>query len=417
VSDNGLFAIVVLVALLVGGWLLERWRVNKLLRWMARDGNDPAPVVTGPLAELAYRIEKQLRKREGKGRTDQERLQQFLSALEAYPNGLLLLDANDQIQWLNHVAAEQLGLLVERDLLQNVRNLVRVPAFIELLQHEEGGSVLISQPPQHLQVTMRRFGDERQRACLLIVHDVTERMRLDQMRSDFVANVSHEIRSPLTVLTGFLETLQTLPLPEDERQRSLLLMRQQAERMQLLVSDLLTLARLEGAPKPLAAIWFPLSDLMARCMADARAADQGRHLMSLESCEAGLQLSGNETEWLSAFANLVGNAMRYTPEGGTVHLAWRWLEDGRGEFSVLDTGPGIAAEHIPRLTERFYRVDSSRSRDTGGTGLGLAIVKHVLQRHGAELVVESQVGEGSQFRIRIPAHRLQRRHDVVMAAA
>ena len=397
--------------------MVERWRVGKLLRWMARDGVDPAPIVNGPLAELAYRMEKLLRKRDGRRELEQQRLQQFLSALEAYPNGLLLLDANDQIQWLNHVAAEQLDLQVERDLLQNIRNLVRAPAFIELMQQPAGGSALVSQGRQHLQLTLRRFGDRRAPASLLMVTDVTERTRLEQMRSDFVANVSHEIRSPLTVLSGFLETLQTMRLSEDERQRSLLLMRQQTERMQLLVSDLLTLARLEGAPKPPPGGWFALDALLARCLSDARAADLGRHQLSAEPCEAGLQLSGNEGEWQSAFGNLVGNALRYTPEGGTVHLAWRWLDDGRGEFAVLDTGPGIAAEHIPRLTERFYRVDGSRSRDTGGTGLGLAIVKHVLQRHGAELIIESQLGQGSQFRIRIPAHRLKRRHEEVMASA
>ncbi|WP_374657247.1 phosphate regulon sensor histidine kinase PhoR [Inhella sp.] len=396
-------------------WLREGWRTNKLLRWMVRDGEGPAPIVQGPLAELAYRFEKALRKREATRAEERGRLQHLLTALEAYPNGLLLLDANDQIQWLNHIAADQLGLLVERDLQQNIRNLLRAPAFVELMQREEGGTVVISRHPLQLQLTLRRFGDGRGPAALLLVQDVTERMRLEQMRSDFVANVSHEIRSPLTVLTGYLETLQTLPLSDAERQRSLQQMRQQADRMQLLVSDLLTLATLEGAPKPPPDTWVSLHALLQRCHADGQGADQGRHVLSLENCEPELHLSGNEGEWWSAVANLVGNALRYTPEGGTVHMAWRWLEDGRGEFAVLDTGPGIPAEHLPRLTERFYRVDSSRSRATGGTGLGLAIVKHVLQRHGAELVIESQLGQGSQFRIRIPKHRL--RHEGVMAAA
>jgi two-component system phosphate regulon sensor histidine kinase PhoR len=406
--DWRLWLALLLIVWLGGLWMLERWRTERLLRWLAREDLAAAPVVHGPLAELAYRVEKALRKREAERRHEHERLQQLLSALEAYPNGLLLLDANDQIQWLNHVAADQLGLQLERDLQQNVRNLLRAPAFIELMHQGEGGSALVSRAPLQLQLTLRRFGSAQGRAALLIVHDVTERMRLDQMRSDFVANVSHEIRSPLTVLSGFLETLQALKLSDEERQRSLQLMRQQADRMQLLVSDLLTLASLEGAPKPPADGWFDLHSLLRRCLADAHAADQGQHALSAELGDTGLSLSGNEVEWQSAFGNLVGNALRYTPAGGTVHLAWRWLDDGRGEFAVLDTGPGIAAEHIPRLTERFYRVDSSRSRETGGTGLGLAIVKHVLQRHGAELLVESQVGQGSQFRIRIPAHRLRR---------
>lgn len=396
-----------LAALLGSLLLLERVRLQRLLRWAARDASEPAPQLAGPLAELAYRFEKALRQREAQSRRERERLQQFLSALEAYPNGLMLLDADDHIQWLNQVAAEQLGLERPRDLLQNVRNLVRQPAFVELLQQNEG-STSFSDKEQTLNATLRRFGDERQgRMSLLVLQDVTERLRMERMRRDFVANVSHEIRSPLTVLSGFLETLEQLELSADERRRSLKLMRQQAERMQLLVTDLLTLARLEGEPKPPPDAWLPLANLLQRCFADAQAADQGRHQLSMDPIDAGLQLAGADSEWQSAFANLIGNALRYTPAGGTVHIAWKRLEDQRGEFSVLDTGPGIAAEHLPRLTERFYRVDGSRSRETGGTGLGLAIVKHIAQRHGAELVISSQPGQGSQFRIRIPAHRLQ----------
>jgi len=396
-----------LSAWLLGLWLLERVRLQRLLRWAARDASEPAPRLAGPLAELAYRFEKALRQREAQGRRERERLQQLLSALEAYPNGLMLLDADDHIQWLNQVAAEQLGLERPRDLQQNVRNLVRQPAFVELLQQTEG-SAMLNGGEQSLNVTLRRFGDERQgRMSLLVLQDVTERLRMERMRRDFVANVSHEIRSPLTVLSGFLETLEQLELSVEERQRSLRLMRQQADRMQLLVTDLLTLARLEGAPKPPPDDWLPLAQLLQRCYADAQAAAQGHHQLSIDVVDGQQQIAGAESEWLSAFGNLIGNALRYTPAGGTVHIAWRVLDDGRGEFSVLDTGPGIAAEHIPRLTERFYRVDSSRSRDTGGTGLGLAIVKHIAQRHGAELVISSQPGQGSQFRIRLPAHRVR----------
>lgn len=402
-----------LAALLGGLWLIERVRLQRLLRWAARDAAEPAPQLAGPLAELAYRVEKALRQREAQGRRERERLQQLLSALEAYPNGLMLLDADDHIQWLNQVAAEQLGLERERDLQQNVRNLVRQPAFVELLHQDQGSTMLGSGGDgQQLAVTLRRFGDERHqgRSSLIVLQDVTERLRMERMRRDFVANVSHEIRSPLTVLSGFLETLETLELAPADRQRSLRLMRQQAERMQLLVTDLLTLARLEGAPKPPADDWLSLAALLQRCFADAQAADQGRHQLSMdpiERSEPATEISGEEAEWISAFGNLIGNALRYTPDGGTVHIAWKRLPDGRGEFAVLDTGPGIAAEHIPRLTERFYRVDGSRSRDTGGTGLGLSIVKHIVQRHGAELVISSQPGQGSQFRIRLPAHRVR----------
>jgi two-component system phosphate regulon sensor histidine kinase PhoR len=398
-------SLIALVA--VGLWLLDHLRMQRLLRWLTRDPSAPPPQMVGTVSELAYRIEKVLRHHESSARREQERLQQFLAALEAYPNGALLLDAEDHIQWMNQVAAELLGLDRQRDHLQNVRNLVRVPAFVELL-HEDSGSATLNGGPQHLLVTLRRFGpDPKARMSLVVVQDVTERLRMDRMRRDFVANVSHEIRSPLTVISGFLETMDLIELTPEERKSSLRLMRQQAERMQMLLTDLLTLARLEGSPKPPPDEWMTLSVLLERCFHDAQAMDSGRHRLSMQDIDPELAIAGQESEWISAFGNLVSNALRYTPEGGTVHIAWRMLEDGRGEFSVLDTGPGIAAEHLPRLTERFYRVDSSRSRETGGTGLGLAIVKHVVQRHGAELVIESQVGQGSQFRIRLPSHRVR----------
>lgn len=398
-----------LALLLAAALLLERWRTQRLLRWTAREALAPAPAVAGAQGELAYRVEKLLRQQQAQSRRERERLQQFLSALEASPNGVLLLDAEDHIAWMNTVAAEHHGLERERDLRQNVRNLIRQPAFIELLQQAEGHAQL-GAGEQQLGVTLRRFGDERLgRMSLVVSQDITERLRMERMRRDFVANVSHEIRSPLTVLSGFLETLEQLDLAPEERRRSLALMRQQAERMQALVTDLLTLARLEGAPKPPPDEWLSLRGLLDHVYADALAADAGRHRLSVDPLDGlqGVQLSGQQSEWLSAFGNLLSNALRYTPEGGTVHMAWKRLDDGRGEFSVLDTGIGIAPEHLPRLTERFYRVDGSRSRETGGTGLGLAIVKHVAQRHGAELVISSQPGQGSQFRIRIPAHRVR----------
>jgi two-component system phosphate regulon sensor histidine kinase PhoR len=230
------------------------------------------------------------------------------------------------------------------------------------------------------------------------------------MRRDFVANVSHEIRTPLTVLSGFVETLQTLPLDAADRQRYLGLMAQQAQRMQTLVSDLLTLSRLEGSPPPRMDEWIAIRPLMDACEQEGRSlsmmmAHMGHDLeMTIaQDCE----LAGSRTELLSAMANLVNNAVRYTPTGGKVRIGWAILADGQGEFSVTDSGPGIAAEHVPRLTERFYRVDRSRSRETGGTGLGLAIAKHVTQRHGAQLRIESRLGQGSTFAIVFPANRVR----------
>ncbi len=405
---------VALAACAGSAWALERWRLHRLLRWVGRDPAAPAPALHGPHGELAYRIEKALRVRESRALRERQRREQFLQALEAYPNGLVLLDADDQIQWLNPVAGVHLGLDLRRDLQQNIRNLVRAPAFVALLtQPDREGQALIAlqQGELKLALSLRRYGDDGRGAMgLLVSRDVTESARMERMRRDFVANVSHEIRSPLTVLSGFLESLQQLTLDADEQRRIHGLMQQQAERMQALVTDLLTLAQLEGSPPPAAQTRFPLRPLLERLLADARALDEGRHPIDAEGFAdaEGWQLAGPEGEWHSAFGNLVSNALRYTPNGGRVTLQWRELPHGGAEFAVQDEGVGVAPEHLPRLTERFYRVDASRSRGTGGTGLGLAIVKHVLQRHGAELDIQSQPGQGSRFAIRVPAAQLQR---------
>jgi two-component system, OmpR family, phosphate regulon sensor histidine kinase PhoR len=213
----------------------------------------------------------------------------------------------------------------------------------------------------------------------------------------------------LTVLSGFIETMQQLPLDQADRVRYLALMAQQAQRMQTLVSDLLTLSRLEGSPPPGSGEWTPVGALLLQCEQEARslAASLGKAQELAFDTVTGRELAGAGAELLSATSNLVSNAVRYTPAGGRISVRWRELADGRGEFAVQDTGPGIAREHLPRLTERFYRVDRSRSRETGGTGLGLAIVKHVAQRHGAELRIDSTPGAGSTFSIVFPAARLR----------
>jgi len=252
-------------------------------------------------------------------------------------------------------------------------------------------------------LAVRPYGDGKK---LLLSQDVTERERSDAMRRDFVANVSHEIRTPLTVLTGFLETMSNLPLTEAERRRVLELMSQQTQRMQTLVGDLLTLAQLEGSPRPPPDRWVRLEGLMAQVHADAQALSAGRHAFGFDVPQ-GAQIAGAEAELQSAVANLVNNAVRYTPSGGRIDVTWSMREDGTGQIEVRDDGIGIAREHVPRLTERFYRVDGSRSRDTGGTGLGLSIVKHVVQRHGGELEIRSEPGKGSTFTLVFPAARVR----------
>ncbi|RZL37642.1 MAG: phosphate regulon sensor histidine kinase PhoR [Rubrivivax sp.] len=390
--------------------LVDAVRGHRLLSWLRGKQLENAPRDTGLWGEIGYRIERAVRDRDrdvGRARLD---LQQFLSAIEASPNGVLMLDMQEQIVWCNRVAADHFSLDPQRDLRQRITNLVRAPAFVAYLQAGNFAEPLVlgnSRGPGTLSIVVREYGAGMR---LVLSLDITERLRSEGMRRDFVANVSHEIRTPLTVLSGFIETMHSLPLTAVERERVLVLMNQQTQRMQTLVADLLTLAQLEGSPRPAPDRWVNLDNLLLRIAADADVLSAGRHRLSLRP-ETGIELAGIESELLSAVANLVTNAVRYTPDGGAVDVAWRLLEDGSGELAVIDTGLGIAREHIPRLTERFYRVDGSRSRETGGTGLGLSIVKHVMQRHGGELMVQSEVGKGSRFRLVFPAARVRQASD------
>jgi len=379
------------------------WR---LLRWLRGAQDTPAPRDSGLWGEIGYRIERSLRGLARAADAERLRLEQFFAAMEASPNGVLLLDAGDQIEWCNARAADHFGLDPQRDRRQRVTNLIRSPAFVAYVQAGQFDEPVTFHPPRGpgtLQVTIRRYDGDRK---LVLSQDLTERERAEAMRRDFVANVSHEIRTPLTVLSGFLETLRNLPLDQAEQKRVITLMTQQAERMGHLVTDLLVLARLEGSPRPGADRWVGVDALFAHVEAEARALSAGRHVITFASA-AGAEIAGAETELQSALGNLVSNAIRYTPDGGRIDVAWHCADSGRGEIAVVDSGPGIARVHLSRLTERFYRVDGGRSRESGGTGLGLAIVKHVMQRHGGELDIDSEPGKGSTFRLVLPSLRVR----------
>ncbi len=390
-------------------WLVDAWRGAQLLRWLRGAAQGAAPLNGGWWGELAYRMAAALRASERQIVVERRRLEDFLSAIEASPNGVLLLDAADQITWCNAAAADQFGIDAQRDLAQPVTNLVRAPAFVAYLHAQRSGGAV--EPlvlddlgrGATLQMTLRAYGG---RQLLLITQDITERQRAETMRRDFVANVSHEIRTPLTVLAGFVESMQSLPLEGQERDRVLALMQQQTKRMQTLVADLLTLAQLEGSPRPPVDRWVALHKIVEQALADGRALSAGRHVLRAEDMLV-VELAGNEAELFSALMNLVSNAVRYSPEGGDIVLGWHSGSDGRGAVTVRDQGMGIAREHLPRLTERFYRVDGGRSRASGGTGLGLAIVKHVLQRHGGELAIDSERGRGSCFQLQFPPGRVR----------
>ena len=403
------------VGLAAAAWfVVDLLRGLRVLRWL-RGSETPGEALRmiGLWGEIVERARRALRARDQALAASEAQLQEFLAAIQASPNGVTLLDGQWHIEWCNQTAAAHFGFDPQRDLMQLVGNLVRDPAFSAYVAVADfSRDVVISARdstparPRRLSVRLHPYGEGRK---LLLSRDITAVEQAETMRRDFVANVSHEIRTPLTVLHGFVETLQTLPLDEAERARYLGLMAQQAQRMQALVSDLLTLSRLEGSPLPGADDWVSLASLTAQCEEEARGlADALGKAQTLHvAAPPALQVACIGGELLSAMSNLVSNAVRYTPSSGSVDAGWSVLDDGRVEFCVRDTGPGIAAEHLPRLTERFYRVDRSRSRETGGTGLGLAIVKHVIQRHGGELRIESTPGVGSTFSFQLPAGRVR----------
>ena len=406
----------------VAAWVwfvLDMWRGGRMLRWLRQGDVQRGLELYGLWGEAVERVRRLVRQQQDLVRESDKRLQDILGALQASPNGVVLLDEEGRIEWSNDTAAEHFGFDPQRDALQSIRNLVRDPEFnAYLAEHDYARDVVLegrgSTPsrPVRVSVHVHTYGEGR---ALLLSRDVTALEQAEAMRRDFVANVSHEIRTPLTVLTGFVETLQTLDLEAPDRARYLAMMAQQAARMQSVVQDLLTLSRLEGSPLPGMAEWTPVSSLLQRCEEESRALSalltqnqaQG-HVLEFHTGAAQWQdIAGSPAELQSALSNLISNAVRYTPGGGRIVVRWERAADGGAVFSVQDTGPGIAPEHIPRLTERFYRVDRSRSRETGGTGLGLAIVKHVLQRHGASLDIRSTLGKGSTFSVHLPPARLR----------
>lgn len=399
-------------------FLVDLLRAARVLRWLRDAPQGAVPARVGVWGEAVDRVQRLMRLREQHAGESEQRLGDMLDALQATPNGVLLLDDKSRIVWCNDNAALHLSIDARRDAAQFIGNLLRDPDFAAYLAGGDWSHELIITAhgqadgrAARLSIQLCAYGVGQK---LMLTRDVTAAEQAEAMRRDFVANVSHEIRTPLTVLSGFVETLQTLPLDAEEQSRYLALMGSQAQRMQRVVEGLLALSRLEASPTPGLAEWMPVAALLERCEQEAVALvavmvqQQDLRFPRFSAPESAGEIAGVAAELHSALSNLVGNAVRYTPAGGRIEVQWTWEPDGGAVFSVRDTGPGIEAEHLPRVTERFYRVDRSRSRDTGGTGLGLAIVKHVAQRHGAQLAVESTLGKGSTFSIRFPAFRLRR---------
>jgi two-component system phosphate regulon sensor histidine kinase PhoR len=390
---------------LYSAWNL--WQLSALHYWLKHRNEIDPPNGSGRWAEVTIDVVRLHRRK----RFHKERLtrlyREFRRSTAAMPDGVVMLDPKGEIVWFNRKASELLDLSRRADKGLRIDNLVRYPDFVQYLRGTQHSLPLIVKinpaVDRYVAFQLISYGDDQ---GLLVLREVTREVRLEQMRKDFVANASHELRSPLTVLAGYLENFSTDPIL-GELAAPIAEMRRQTDRMARIIEDLLELSRfeaneapVEGAPIDVAAMAAVLrKDLLAR----------PRHPRQIEvSIESSARLIGDEAMVESAFSNLADNAAKYTPEDGSVQIRW-WTDESGGHFSVRDTGSGISAEHLPRLTERFYRVDPGRSRASGGSGLGLAIVKHALHRHGAWLEIESSEGSGSNFLCHFPPDRLAER--------
>ena len=373
--------------------------------WLAQPEVRVVPDGAGVWEEVCSRLNKMVRMQREEHRQRTAALRYMEQATSALPEGVVILDEADRIEWCNPLAERHFGLDGERDHGQQITYLARQPEFLQYLAMRNFNEPLVLRGIYHdvptLSINLIPYGENKK---LLISSDITRFERIETMRRDFIANVSHELRTPLTVVNGFVETLYDMRnLDGEMAQRALKLMGEQTQRMQRLVDDLLTLSKLDNALNALQEETVDVPVLLRSLMAEGQTLSAGQHTLRLQ-LENADKLLGNTEELRSAFGNLISNAVRYTPQGGDIVVRWEWVE-GQLQFSVQDSGLGIAPQYIPRLTERFYRVDQSRSRASGGTGLGLAIVKHVANRHQARLDIVSEEGKGSTFSIAFPMKR------------
>lgn len=395
---------------------LQLRNLYRLRSWLTRRGDSEIPEAEGVWGEVFDAMRKW--EREAQRRKDRltGMLERFQAASAAIPDAMVILSQVDEIEWANRAAERLVGIHWPRDHNLRIGNLLRSPDFTNYLAAGQFSEALQiaspALPDSVISIQIIPFGASQK---LLICRDMTLLHRLEEMRSSFVANVSHELRTPVTVLLGFVETLKDLrDVHPDELHRYMETMYEQTVRMQRLVDDLLTLSKLETSPphRHEEIVDVPAMLASLKELGEILSGDN-QHLITL-AADPDLKLMGNQEELRSAFSNLINNAVRYTPARGAIKLSWTSSPDG-ARFSVEDSGEGIAPQHIPHLTERFYRVDTARSRNTGGTGLGLSIVKHVLLRHDARLHVESRLGKGSTFACVFPASRVVTRRNLIAA--
>jgi two-component system phosphate regulon sensor histidine kinase PhoR len=394
-----------LFSLALLGLLLHHARHLQLLRrWASLSLTESVPEGTGAWQEVFTLLYRRQRAEITERRKLAHTLARSRQAGRALPYGVAILDSEYRIVWCNDSCEAHFGIDAEADVGQPITYMVREPEFVKYVAAQDFSKPMQLRTGRDGLVLSVQFVPYVDSQRLLLSRDITQGIRLETMRRDFVANVSHELRTPLTVLVGFLETVRELKLDPERSRDYLNLMAEQSRRMQRIIDDLLTLSTLESAPEPPRDERIDVALLLSRIQGEAVALSAGRQRVTLDA-DPGFDLVGAESEIASAFGNLASNAVRYTPSGGEVRLIWRSSQKG-AEFTVEDTGVGIESEHIPRLTERFYRVDRGRSRETGGTGLGLAIVKHALARHQATLEIESTPGTGSRFTAKFPARRV-----------
>ncbi len=385
------------------------WQLVNLFRvewWLRHRSYADAPDVGGVWGEIIAQIVRLHRRKRFHKQRFVQLIRQLQRSTAALPNGVVILNGQREIIWFNRMAGRLLNLRRTADLGLRIENLLREPEFTRYLAAQDYSNPVVIHPTMaedcYLSLQVVPYGDGQQ---LLLVTDVSRQMRLEAVRRDFVANASHELRSPLTVISGYLETLSQDPALDRDLQGPVAEMRRQAERMTGIIRDLLELSRLEETDEVVGGEPIDIPALLSILRKDVLARPSHPRDVRVR-IDSDALLTGDEPEIHSALSNLVDNAAKYTPPEGSIEMRW-WVDDDGAHFSVTDTGMGIPAEHIPRLTERFYRVDAGRSRATGGSGLGLAIVKHVLQRHGAELEVNSTLGAGSTFTCHFPLQRAQ----------
>jgi two-component system, OmpR family, phosphate regulon sensor histidine kinase PhoR len=385
---------------------IQVWNLVRLERWLRRRRIETPPDFSSLWGEVVAIVSRIYRRKQFHRARVTALLREFRRLTTAMPEGAVLLGPEHEILWFNHRAAQWLGLRRKRDFGIRIENLVRHPDFVEYLHSDEPGEGVVVQDASDVNRwfsfhVVRTGMAERQ---LLMVRDVSREQQLQSMRRDFVANASHELRSPLTVITGYLDALADDQKLDATWSAPILEMRRQAERMSTIIRDLLELSKLESGERPLDEEPIDVPGMLALLRKETLALEHRPHdvRLTLDSKE---WLKGVESEVHSIVSNLVSNAVKYTPPQGEIELRW-WTDEDGGHICVRDTGVGIAPEHIPRLTERFYRVDSGRSRDLGGSGLGLAIVRHALQRHEGTLTIDSVEGRGSTFTCHFPRSRL-----------